>query len=206
MSDKVNALVKKIVNGFEITEDDVIEANMSESDIIDMLNGMKEKVHTPKERTGVRSVYLASGWFSVKQIQLLIHQYRGLLLNESIGHVHVPLLHQYGGVAFDSESGEDMGFEWATMTYKADIKAIDNSDIVVASFPAGDEDSGTAVEVGYAIGTNKPVVAFYDGDVDKSPINLMVSFGADSYVDSQRDLIDFDFIDISPRKYRGKII
>lgn len=206
MSDKINVLVKKIVSGSEITEEDIVKANMSETDIIDVLNGMKDDIKIPNAQTGARSVYLGGGWFDTAQIKLLIEQYRALLLNDTIGHIHVPLLHQYNGTPFNSESGEDMGFEWATMTYKADIKAIDNSDIAVVSFPAGHEDAGTAVEVGYAIGTNKPVVALYAGDIDKNPINLMVSFGVDAYADSEGQLRTFDFIDIAPRKYRGKII
>lgn len=154
---------------------------------------------------GARTIYLAGGWWGKYQPQLLIDAYEALLDNPSVAHIHVPLLHQYGGNAFvDGEFEPD--YEWATMTYKADLRGIDNTDITVALFPVEDQDTGTAVEVGYAKGTNKPVVGVFQGDAYKNPINLMISMSTDASLVSPDLLKYFDFMDIQPNMYDGRLI
>lgn len=158
----------------------------------------------PKQ-VGSRSIYLAGGWWGDYQPELLVRAYESLLKNPTVSHIHVPLLHQYGGNAFvDGEFEPD--YEWATMTYKADLRGIDNTDITLALFPVEDQDTGTAVEVGYAKGTNKPIVTVFKGDTYKNPINLMISMSADSSVKTPEDLETFDFLDIAPNMYEGRLI
>lgn len=114
-------------------------------------------------------------------------------------------LHQYGGVALGT-SNNTPDFEWGAMTYKADIKAIDNSDLTVAVFEAEDADTGTAMELGYSVASHTPVVSVFAGNIDEHPINLMLSFGTDAHVTSTDALADYDFFDITPNKYMGKLI
>lgn len=205
MSETAGKIIEKLWNGEEVSEEEIRKTPLSETDLIEILSSMGEELER-NPVPGAKSVYLANGWFTPSQVSLLFKQYRALLLNETIGHIHVPLLHQYQGAPYIADEGTDMGYEWATMTYKADVLAIHNSDLVVAAFPAGDEDNGTAVETGIAIGSHTPVVTYYEGDIDKYPINLMIAFGADSYVRSEEELTTFDFLDIAPKKYEGKII
>lgn len=157
------------------------------------------------KHSGSKSVYLAGGWWGQWQPELLVKSYEALLKNPTISHVHVPLLHQYEGNAFvDGQFEPD--YEWATMTYKADLRGIDNTDITVALFPVKDQDTGTAVEVGYAKGINKPVVAVFEGDAYQEPINLMISMSADSSLKLSDDLQSYNFLDIEPNMYKGRLI
>lgn len=180
---------------------------MTVTDVIEQLNTIQMQVPTStKKDLGAKSIYLAAGWFDELQTALLLDAYRALLQNPTIAHIHVPLLHQYGGEEFIEDGEFSPNFEWATMTYKSDVKAIDNSDLVVALFPAESQDIGTAMEVGYAVASHKPVITTYTGDLNVTPINLMISFGADSFVLDPKELINYNFLDITPRKYSGAII
>jgi len=195
-----------------MTEDDVIsELNHLQTlyvEHVDIVNGFGDTEHAldvPEKLPGARTIYLAGGWWGKYQPMMLIRAYRALLMNPTVSHIHVPLLHQYGGNAFvDGKFEPD--YEWATMTYKADLRGIDNTDITVALFPVEDQDTGSAVEVGYAKGTNKPVVAVFQGDAHKNPINLMISMSADASVKHPNALMAFDFMDIEPNMYDGRLI
>lgn len=159
----------------------------------------------PVKKNGARSIYLAGGWWGEYQPELLVKAYEALLLNPTVAHIHVPLLHQYGGNAFvDGKFEPD--YEWASMTYKADLRGIDNTDLTVALFPVKDQDTGTAVEVGYAVASHKPVVGVFQGDAYKNPINLMVSMSADASVKTPEELKSFNFLDIEPNMYEGRLI
>lgn len=164
-----------------------------------------EVVAIEEKKAGARTIYLAGGWWGEYQPELLVKAYEALLANPTVSHVHVPLLHQYGGNAFvDGKFEPD--YEWATMTYKADLRGIDNTDLTVALFPVEDQDTGTAVEVGYARGTNKPVVGVFQGDAHENPINLMISMTADNSVKTPEELANINFLDIEPNMYDGRLI
>lgn len=158
-----------------------------------------------KKTHGARNIYLAGGWWGEYQPELLVKAYESLLANPTVSHIHVPLLHQYGGNAFvDGKFEPD--YEWASMTYKADLRGIDNTDLVVALFPVEDQDSGSAVEVGYAVASHKPVVGVFQGDAYENPINLMVSMSADASIKTPEELQSFNFLDIEPNMYEGRLI
>jgi len=158
-----------------------------------------------KKTHGARNIYLAGGWWGEYQPELLVKAYASLLDNPTVSHIHVPLLHQYGGNAFvDGKFEPD--YEWASMTYKADLRGIDNTDLVVALFPVEDQDSGSAVEVGYAVASHKPVVGVFQGDAYENPINLMVSMSADASIKTPEELKLFNFLDIEPNMYEGRLI
>ena len=52
----------------------------------------------------------------------------------------------------------------------------------------------------------KPVVSVYEGDLDKDPINLMISFSSSAALYSTDELKNYNFLAISPNKFEGKII
>ncbi len=178
---------------------------MNEAKLIKELEEISRRVDNSKKLPGAKNIYLAAGWFSDHQEQLLKEAFTKLSANPTIAHIHVPLLHQYGGVALGT-SDNTPDFEWGAMTYKADIKAIDNSDLTVAVFEAEDADTGTAMELGYSVASHTPVVSVFAGNIDEHPINLMLSFGTDAHVTSTDALADYDFFDITPNKYMGKLI
>jgi nucleoside deoxyribosyltransferase len=179
---------------------------MDELEVLHALEQIKADYDkNPVEKLpAARSIYLAGGWWGEFQPKLLLDGYEALLNNPTVGHIHVPLLNQYGGKPLSP--GQTPDYEWATMTYKADIRAIDNSDLYVGLFAVQDQDVGTAMELGYATASNKPVVSVYDGDWQEYPINLMVSFGTDAYIRSAEELKTFNFLDITTNIYGGKLI
>ncbi|MGY3742076.1 nucleoside 2-deoxyribosyltransferase [Leuconostoc inhae] len=178
---------------------------MNETKLIADLEEINRHVDNDKKLPGAKNIYLAAGWFSDTQEVLLKDAFIQLSANPTIAHIHVPLLHQYGGMALGDANSEP-DFEWGAMTYKADIKAIDNSDLTVAIFEAEDADTGTAMELGYSVASNTPVVSVFSGNIDEHPINLMLSFGTDAHVTSTAELATYDFFDITPNKYMGKLI
>lgn len=181
----------------------------SEEQIISELNVARETYSGGSKVPGAKTTYLGSPWFDDTQANLLIEAYKNLLQNPTIGHIHVPLLHQYQGQVLSSgktDHSDAFKYEWAINTYKADLEAIKNSDLTVALETPDDVDSGTSVEIGLTVGMNKPVVALFNGDLYKTPVNLMESFGVTSYVTTPEELKKFNFLDIAPRKFEGAII
>ena len=170
------------------------------------------EIAATKEVVGprTRNVYLGAGWFNEDQQNILMQGYQALKANPTINDIYVPLLNQYGGQVIDAEGNFEPDFEWATMTYKADVTAMNNADLIVAFIDAADPDSGTAFEVGYMTASNKPAVLVTVGDRDEHPVNLMLSYGAVSNVDLSTEgfaaLEQFDFSNIAMKKWTGAIL
>lgn len=181
----------------------------SEEQIISELNVLRETFTGGAKVPGAKTVYLASPWFDDTQASLLIEAYKNLLQNHTISHIHVPLLHQYQGQVLSSgetDHSDEFKYEWAINTYKADLEAIKNSDLTVMLETPDDVDAGSSVELGLTVGMNKPVVALFNGDLYKTPVNLMESFGVTSYVTEPEELKNFNFLSISTRRFEGVII
>ena len=155
---------------------------------------------------GAKTGYFGAGWFSDVQIKTLVTGYRALLNNPTVAYVHLPLLNQSEGNVYDENGDFNPDFKWGVNTYNADETAIRNSDFTLGVLEAGNEDSGTAYELGYAKATGKPTVTYYVGDWNANPINLMTAIGPDSYVNSLDELQTFDFRSIETRDYKGKIV
>ena len=181
----------------------------SEEQIISELNVARETYGGGAKVPGAKSAYLGSPWFDDTQANLLIEAYKYLLQNPTIGHIHVPLLHQYQGQVLSSgetDHSDAFKYEWATKTFEADVTAMKNTDLTVALETSSDVDTGTSWEMGFTVASQKPVVALFSGDLDAHPVNLMESFSVSSYVTSPEELKKFNFLDIAPRKFEGKII
>lgn len=181
----------------------------SEEQIISELNVLRETYSGGAKVPSAKAIYLASPWFDDTQANLLIEAYKNLLQNPTIGHIHVPLLHQYQGQVLSSgetDHSDDFKYEWATKTFEADVTAMKNTDLTVALETSSDVDTGTSWEMGFTVASQKSVVALFSGDLDEHPVNLMESFSVSSYVTSPEELKKFNFLDIAPRKFEGKII
>lgn len=157
-------------------------------------------------RRGGKNVYLAGGWFSKTQEDDLIRAYELLAKNPDVGHIHVPLLHQYGGSnpIVDGEFKPDQ--EWATATFLNDVEAINQSDVVVCLIEAADQDTGTVWESAYAYATHKPVIMFVDGDVEENPVNLMAAQSVTHFIDSMDEFSSLPMYSIGKKFYTGKMI
>lgn len=177
--------------------------------IINKLLALQERHSGLAKNPGAKTIYLASPWFNDQQADRLMNAYDRLLQNPDIAYIHVPLLNQYQGQVLSSgetDHSDDFKYEWATKTYQADVEAIKGSNLIVAIEDPSDVDTGTSVEIGLGIGMNKPVVAWFDGDLFKTPVNLMESFGVTSYITFPEELVDFNFMSIKTRKFEGAII
>ena len=179
---------------------------MNEKEVMAALRELEAKFPEDKKivKPGAKTVYLAGGWWGEYQPSLLIRAFESLLQNPTISHIHVPLLHQYKGLAFGD--GYKPDYEWAEMTYKADIIALKSAQIYVGLYPVEDQDTGTAMEMGYAVAAGVPTFNVYEGDWNTTPINLMISLGADSYVRKAEELKEYDFLTVAPIRYEGELI
>ena len=78
--------------------------------------------------------------------------------------------------------------------FNENLKAIDNSDIIVAILDGGsDVDSGTAWELGYAFARKKPVLALktdFRTLGSEGVVNLMIEVSADSLATDINGLMD----------------
>lgn len=181
---------------------------LTEHQLIAELAQIAEASEKVGQRT--RNIYLGAGWFNEEQQNILMQGYQALKANPTINVIYVPLLNQYGGQVIEADGDFEPDFEWGTMTYKADITAMNNADLIVAFIDAADPDSGTAFEIGYMTASNKPAILVTVGDRNVHPVNLMLSYGAVSNVDLETEgfeaLEKFDFTNIAMKKWVGSIL
>jgi len=109
------------------------------------------------------NIYLAGGWFTETQDGFLTEAKTELFDNQTAGNIYQPKMNQ-GTLKFGTP-------EWRYDTFNHDIKAINNSDIIVAIVTEDKIDTGTIWEIGYAVAINKPVVLL----TDSRELNLMLS-------------------------------
>lgn len=154
--------------------------------------------------TGGKSIYLAGGWFNELQKEMLLGANYVLSVNPTVGHVHVPILHQYHDATEDNDlEGIFGGYEWSNETFKADVTAMDLADLGVFLYDAKNPDPGVDFELGYAFGTSMPSILF--DPLKQAPLNLMPAKGITVYMDNYEDLAGYDFNEIMPEPYKGPV-
>lgn len=137
-------------------------------------------------------VYLASPFFNETEIYYLETVER--ILKERGLTVFSPRDNQYGHI---HEAGSSA---WSLATFNNDKKFIDWADVVVAIYHGQTSDSGTAWEIGYAYGTNKPVIVIQLGE----PSNLMIHEGCHANIDIN-ELYNYDFDNMPSKAYTGEM-
>ena len=85
--------------------------------------------------------------------------------------------------------------EWGQMVFMNDLKAIDDSDIVVVLSYGRNSTAGTNWEAGYAFGTGKKVIVV---EMTNNVMSLMVSNGMYARVRGLEGLADYNF-DVMPK-------
>lgn len=137
----------------------------------------------------MKRVYLASPFFNqlevrhVKQVEKILKA-KGL-------EVFSPMANQMEHLEAGSR-------QWSIETFRNDVKFIDWAEIVVAIYNGNYSDSGTAWELGYAYGTNKPVIVVHVG----KDSNLMVHEGGHANI-TLEELRDYDFEKLPSSFYSG---
>lgn len=158
----------------------------------------------------MKSVYLASPFFSDKQKERIYQVKEALVKNKTIDSekIFIPHEHEY-------QEAEFVSFEWQKATFQLDVSQIYAADLVVAivdykmeETKENEPDSGTAFEIGFAYGTRTPV-AVVQFDPEKE-VNLMIAQALTAYFDVSKDgleqLATYDFDKMIPKFTRRPVI
>ncbi|QBO35576.1 nucleoside 2-deoxyribosyltransferase [Periweissella cryptocerci] len=142
-----------------------------------------------------QSVYLASPFFSDEQIARVKKVKALLEANPTIDsdNIYQPMQHQNEQFEFGST-------EWKRATFQADLRQVDNSDVVVLIMDykveegSYEPDSGTIMELGYAFAHNTPII-IAQFDENDAPLNLMVAEAYTAYFwkEDVAELATYDF-------------
>ena len=128
-------------------------------------------------------VYLASPFFNEIERNNVIRMAK--YIRERGHEVYVPMEHEIEN-AWDLPNNV-----WASKVFQEDVKAINESDFVVAITYGMTDDAGTSWEIGYAYGIHKPVQVVA---VNKTTYSLMVYQSATSCIDifgEEKEIKDF---------------
>lgn len=139
----------------------------------------------------MKRVYLASPFFNEYEIEL-VEQVENILAAKGL-EVFSPMRDQMTNL----EAGTR---HWSIETFRNDVKYIDWSEVVVTIYHGNYSDSGTAWELGYAYGTNKPVIVVHVG----KDSNLMVHEGGHANI-TLSELVDYNFDKLPSSFYEGKM-
>ena len=137
----------------------------------------------------MKKIYLASPFFNDAELERM-EKVRDILRAKGID-VFVPKEHQ---------SPLEFGtLEWRAATFKSDVDAIDNCDVMVAVNSQGNyDDAGTMWEIGYAFAKGIPVVVV---NVTGETINLMIADSLHSLLSSYDELQEYDFDKLEKKPY-----
>ncbi len=117
-------------------------------------------------------IYLAGGWFSPKQDEILTALETELLIAGNL-HVHSPRK------VDKLETGEKFTKDVRQRVFLGNLKAIDNCDLIIASTEG--KDMGTIFESGYAFAKGKPIVYVFIAP-EGTNFNLMLSESGKSVI------------------------
>ena len=138
----------------------------------------------------MKKIYLASPFFNSEETNKL--EIVKTILRDKGLDVFVPNEHQNPQLEFGS-------LEWRAATFKSDVDAIDNCDVMVAINCQGNyDDAGTMWEIGYAFAKGIPVVVF--NNTGKT-INLMIANSLHSLLTSYDELQEYDFDKLEKKPY-----
>ena len=138
----------------------------------------------------MKKIYLASPFFKSEETNKL--EIVKTILRDKELDVFVPNEHQNPQLEFGS-------LEWRAATFKSDVDAIDNCDVMVAINCQGNyDDAGTMWEIGYAFAKGIPVVVF--NNTGKT-INLMIADSLHSLLTSYDELQEYDFDKLEKKPY-----
>ena len=151
-----------------------------------ILEGVLNKIRAKR-------IYLASPFFNDKELLDMV-KVLGTLRNKGL-NVFSPYENQNKQLEFASDP-------WREATFNSDVSNIDNADIVVAIANGNYMDSGTAWEIGYAYANKKPIILV---NLNKEPVNLMISDSIHAYIDSIEDLEKYDFDKLEKIRYKNYI-
>lgn len=141
-----------------------------------------------------KKIYLASPFFNEGEIERM-ERVLTILRNKGLD-VFAPYEHQNKHLEFGSK-------EWRDATFRGDMQAIYDCDVIVAIVSQGNfSDSGTAFEIGTGYILEKDLVIVNLSDKE---VNLMIADSLDAYISSYEELEQYDF-DKMPKKTYDKYV
>lgn len=142
----------------------------------------------------MKKVYLASPFFNDKEVEIMTNV-KTILRDKGL-NVFVPNEHQNDHLEFGSR-------EWRKATFKSDVDAINESDIMVAINCQGNyDDAGTMWEIGYAYSKNIPVILF--NNTEKT-INLMIADSLHALITDYDKLKNYNFDKLEKIEYENYV-
>lgn len=141
-----------------------------------------------------KKIYLASPFFNEDEIERM-ERVLTILRNKGLD-VFAPYEHQNKHLEFGSK-------EWRDATFRGDMQAIYDCDVIVAIVSQGNySDSGTTFEIGTGYILEKDLVIVNLSDKE---VNLMIADSLDAYISSYEELEQYDF-DKMPKKTYDKYV
>lgn len=141
-----------------------------------------------------KKIYLASPFFNEGEIERM-ERVLTILRNKGLD-VFAPYEHQNKHLEFGSK-------EWRDATFRGDMQAIYDCDVIVAIVSQGNySDSGTTFEIGTGYILEKDLVVVNLSDKE---VNLMIADSLDAYISSYEELEQYDF-DKMPKKTYDKYV
>jgi nucleoside 2-deoxyribosyltransferase len=142
----------------------------------------------------VAKIYLASPFFNATELRHVAEAEKVL---RDLGHiVFSPRENQLKDLEFGS-------VEWRTNVFRSDINHIQWADYVFAILGDNYDDTGTAMEVGYAFALGKPILVFNPtGNV----LNLMITDSLHAYFESWDEVKAYDFVNLPIKPYTKSVV
>lgn len=144
-----------------------------------------------------KRIYLASPFFNEEGIKR-VEFFEQLLRNLGF-EVFSPCEQQH-------EELEIFSPEWRKATYQNDIDHLEACDVVVAIYTGND--TGTAMEIGYAIKQDKKVILFHEIDAvpeEEKGVNLMMSDSCIAFLTSYDEAVSYDWVNLPSNNWTGHI-
>lgn len=167
MERKKFTMLTKAITDIDYEEfDDYIES-LYDNFMIECYNEKGSKLEAAKIKH--KNIYVAGPWFSERQYKLMKYFYNVVCILAD--------LQQNCSFYFPMEHNEDS----PANVFDSNLNAIDNADIVLVL--SSTKDSGTAMEVGYALANDKTIISVVASMEDfKNKTNIMMSYCYDNVI------------------------
>lgn len=144
------------------------------------------------------SIYFAGGWFTPEQQTDIRATETALRKNPQVDE---------DGVFFpeylQNKTYEYGTTPWANHQFNTDIEAMKRADVIVATLTQGQEDPGTAFEIGWAYANNTPVVLVVP---NSDSVNLMPAMGNTYITTDPKELETLNFANIPYNEWKKGLL
>ena len=113
-------------------------------------------------------IYIAGPFFNDQERESLKEMIALVRKHYSLSELYIPMEHVIPN-AWDLPN-----HVWAREVYKMDVKALEESDMVIAMYSGHYSDTGTAWELGYATAKGKTILGYIPDWAIDSDMSLMV--------------------------------